>query len=88
MKRRYENWVEGLSWDWCISRQRFYGVPIPVWYCKKCSEIIVADEKQLPVDPLADKPSRDPAAEPAAAAAFVSRNVKNEKSLKRKARYS
>ena len=56
MINRYENWIKGLQWDWCISRQRFFGIPIPVWYCKKCSEIILADEKQLPVDPLKDKP--------------------------------
>ncbi len=56
MFNRYENWVKGLQWDWCISRQRFFGIPIPVWYCKKCSKVIVADEKQLPVDPLINKP--------------------------------
>ena len=57
MFNRYENWIKGLQWDWCISRQRFFGVPFPVWYCKKCDEILLADEKQLPVDPLIDKPS-------------------------------
>jgi valyl-tRNA synthetase len=56
MKVRYENWIKGLKWDWCISRQRFFGVPFPVWYCKKCREVILADEKQLPIDPLTDKP--------------------------------
>lgn len=56
MKVRYDNWIKGLKWDWCISRQRFFGVPFPVWYCKKCSEVILADESQLPVDPLTDKP--------------------------------
>jgi len=56
MKNRYDNWVGGLQWDWCISRQLPFGVPFPVWYCKKCDEIILADEKQLPVDPLADNP--------------------------------
>lgn len=56
MRYRYENWIRGLQWDWCISRQRYFGVPFPVWYCKKCDEVIVADEKQLPVDPLKDKP--------------------------------
>lgn len=56
MFNRYENWIKGLQWDWCISRQRFFGVPFPVWYCRKCDEVILADEKQLPVDPLASKP--------------------------------
>ncbi len=59
MKVRYDNWIKGLQWDWCLSRQRYYGVPIPVWYCAKCSEIIVADESQLPVDPTADKAPLD-----------------------------
>ena len=56
MKVRYDNWTNGLSWDWCISRQRFYGVPFPIWYCKDCGEIILADESQLPVNPFVDKP--------------------------------
>ena len=58
MFNRFENWVKGLQWDWCISRQRFFGVPFPVWYCSKCKEILLADEKQLPVDPLKDRPLR------------------------------
>ncbi len=57
MRVRYENWIKGLQWDWTISRQRYFGVPFPVWYCKKCSEVILASESQLPVDPLIDKPS-------------------------------
>jgi len=56
MKNRYDNWVEGLAWDWCISRQLPFGVPFPVWYCKECDEVILADEKDLPVDPTTDKP--------------------------------
>ncbi len=56
MRSRYENWVKNLSWDWCISRQRFFGVPFPIWYCQKCREIKLADEKDLPVDPISDKP--------------------------------
>ncbi|PIN77927.1 valine--tRNA ligase [Candidatus Woesearchaeota archaeon CG10_big_fil_rev_8_21_14_0_10_34_12] len=56
MVNRYSGWVKGLQWDWLISRQRFFGVPFPVWYCKKCNEIILAEESQLPVDPLKDKP--------------------------------
>jgi valyl-tRNA synthetase len=56
MKHRYENWVKGLQWDWLISNQRYFGIPFPVWYCEKCGEVILANEKQLPVDPLKDKP--------------------------------
>ncbi len=56
MKVRYDNWVKGLKWDWCISRQRYFGVPIPVWYCKECGTEIVATPEQLPVDPLVDSP--------------------------------
>jgi valyl-tRNA synthetase len=56
MRMRYEKWIEGLNWDWCISRQRHFGISFPVWKCNKCSEIIVADEKDLPVDPLITKP--------------------------------
>jgi len=52
MFKRYENWVNGLEWDWSISRDRHFGVSIPVWYCEKCNETIIADEKELPVDPL------------------------------------
>jgi valyl-tRNA synthetase len=52
MRKRYETWVQGLEWDWNISRNRHFGVPIPVWYCKKCNEIILPKENELPVDPL------------------------------------
>ncbi len=52
MYKRYENWIKGLDWDWSISRDRHFGIPIPVWYCKKCNETFLADEKELPVDPL------------------------------------
>jgi len=51
MKSRYINWVENLTWDWCLSRQRFYGIPFPIWYCQECNEILLADIKDLPVDP-------------------------------------
>ena len=56
MKARYDEWVENIMWDWCISRQRYFGVAFPVWYCKDCGEIIYADKSQLPVNPLVDKP--------------------------------
>lgn len=47
----YTDWVSSLKWDWCISRQRYYGVPIPVWYHKQTGEIILPQEDELPVDP-------------------------------------
>ena len=58
MRGRYEQWVEGLNTDWIISRQRFFGIPFPVWYCNSCGEIIFAEEKDLPVDPVASKPKK------------------------------
>ncbi len=56
MRHRYANWITGLQWDWGISRQRFFGIPFPVWYCAKCGEIKLAEREQLPVDPLEGKP--------------------------------
>ncbi len=56
MQARYREWVENLHWDWCISRQRYYGVPFPLWYCARCGEIKVAGESSLPVDPEVDRP--------------------------------
>ena len=57
MQARYNEWVENIMWDWCISRQRYFGVAFPVWYCKTCGEVILADREQLPVNPLVDKPN-------------------------------
>ncbi|MBD3183721.1 class I tRNA ligase family protein, partial [Candidatus Poribacteria bacterium] len=54
MKVRYEDWVEGLKWDWCISRQRYYGVPFPVWYCEDCEKAWFPPVDMLPVDPTID----------------------------------
>lgn len=56
MKNRYKLWVENLKWDWCISRQRYFGVPFPVWYCRSCKKPVFAQYEQLPVNPLEDKP--------------------------------
>lgn len=52
MKSRYVSWVTNLKWDWCISRQRYFGVPFPVWYCTQCGKPHFADLKDLPVNPL------------------------------------
>jgi len=63
MRSRFENWVSGLNGDWCISRQRFFGVPFPVWYPVRddgavdYAHPLVPDETQLPVDPSTDVPS-------------------------------
>ena len=51
MKARYKDWVKNISWDWCISRQRFYGIPFPVWHCQDCGQLLFADVNDLPVDP-------------------------------------
>ncbi len=59
MKQNYDSWVNGLKWDWCISRQRYYGVPFPAWYCQKCGEVLLPNENDLPVDPTVDKPKED-----------------------------
>jgi len=58
MKVRLDHWIRGLHWDWCISRQRYFGVPIPAWYCKNCGQIILPDVRDLPVDPLHSKPKK------------------------------
>ena len=58
MRARLDNWIKGLKWDWCISRQRYFGVPIPLWYCKKCKEVILPEISDLPVDPLYQKPKK------------------------------
>ena len=52
MKNRYIVWVENLKWDWCISRQRYFGVPFPVWYCVDCGKSAFAKLEQLPVNPI------------------------------------
>ncbi len=62
MRVRYDNWVNGLNTDWLISRQRFFGVPLPVWYgidedgSVNYDRVLVPEFEQLPVDPTVDTP--------------------------------
>ena len=62
MQARLENWINGLSGDWCVSRQRFFGVPFPLWYrVREDGSIdhearLVPDESRLPIDPSTDVP--------------------------------
>jgi valyl-tRNA synthetase len=62
MRSRYESWVEGLNSDWLISRQRYFGVPFPLWYPLDAdgevdyAHPLVPDESRLPIDPTSDVP--------------------------------
>jgi valyl-tRNA synthetase len=51
MKTRCKDWIQNLQWDWCLSRQRFYGIPFPVWHCTSCKQVITASPDKLPIDP-------------------------------------
>lgn len=59
MRHRLTNWIDGLKWDWNLSRQRHYGTPFPVWFCRACDTPVTATPASLPVDPLADPPPVD-----------------------------
>src|SRR5512134_1386177 len=63
MRVRLENWIDGLAGDWCVSRQRFFGVPFPVWYRVRqdgtfdYEDRLLPEESQLPMDPSTDVPA-------------------------------
>jgi len=57
MKTRLLHWTGNMDWDWCISRQRLFATPIPVWYCKSCGKIVLPSEDELPIDPTQTQPS-------------------------------
>ena len=56
LRSRLDDWIRGLRQDWNLTRQRFYGVPFPVWFCTACGEAVGARDEDLPVDPLEDAP--------------------------------
>ena len=58
MKVRLQNWTSTMEWDWCISRQRIFATPIPIWYCKQCGEVMIAEESWLPIDPNEAAPKK------------------------------
>ncbi len=77
MQHRYTNWVEGLNGDWLVSRQRFFGVPVPVWYALDADanpdydHPLVPDESLLPIDPSTDAPTGYTADQRGAAGGFI-----------------
>ena len=76
MRVRFENWVNGLTGDWLVSRQRFFGVPFPLWYAldengdRDYSRVLTPDASALPVDPTTDVPAGYTAEQRGAAGGF------------------
>ncbi|MDO5851483.1 MAG: valine--tRNA ligase [Methanobacteriaceae archaeon] len=58
METRLINWANSMDWDWCISRQRIFATPIPVWYCDDCHKPVLPTVEQLPIDPVLDTPDK------------------------------
>jgi valyl-tRNA synthetase len=62
MRKRFEDWTEHLAYDWCVSRQRYFGVPIPVWYPLDEAgrplhdQVLISDPDRFPMDPMEDTP--------------------------------
>ena len=59
MRQRLDDWIDGLRYDWNLSRQRYYGVPFPLWLCTRCDHTELAEPHQLPLDPVETSPPRD-----------------------------
>jgi valyl-tRNA synthetase len=77
MRARYEDWINGLTGDWCVSRQRFFGVPFPLWYPLDATGAVLHDQpiaasaEQLPVDPSTDVPDGYAAAQRGQPGGFI-----------------